>query len=65
MITVGAKVSITDITDFFLHEGIVKKVNKDKAIVKFPGKSGEYVYAIDDLEEVVDRTPHKIKKKKR
>ena len=64
MITIGTKVSITDITDFFLHEGVVKKIEKDKAVIKFPGKTGEYVYALDDLEEVTDRIPHKIKKKK-
>ena len=64
MITVGTKVSITDITDFFLYEGVVKKINNDKATIIFPGKTGEYTYALDDLEEVIERVPHKIKKKK-
>jgi hypothetical protein len=64
MITVGTKVSITDITDFFLYEGVVRKINDDKAIIIFPGKPGEYTYALDDLEEVIERVPHKIKKKK-
>jgi len=64
MITVGTKVSITDITDFFLQEGVVEKIQQNKAVIKFPGKAGEYVYALDDLEEVTERARHKIKKKK-
>ena len=64
MITIGTRVSITDITDFFLQEGIVKKIKKDKAVIEFPGKAGEFVYALDDLEEVSERKLHKIKRKR-
>lgn len=64
MITVGTKVSITDITDFFLHEGVVKKIIGDQAVVAFDGKTGAYTYPIDDLEEVIDRPTHKIRKKR-
>ena len=63
MIRVGTKVSITDITDYFLQEGIVKEIKKDKAVIKFPGKPGAYVYALDDLEEIEESVTCKAKKK--
>lgn len=64
MITVGTKVSIIDFTDFFLDTGIVKKIKKNTAVIIFPGKSGEYIYALENLEEVKEKAPHKKKKKK-
>ncbi len=52
MITVGTKVCVTDFTDFLLQKGSVKKIKKGKAIIKFPGKQGEFEYSLEYLEEV-------------
>jgi hypothetical protein len=62
MITVGTKVYVTDFTDFFLGEGCVKKIKDGKATIKLDGKPGEYVYNVDDLEEV--KAPMSKKRKK-
>ena len=63
MITVGAKVCVTEFADFILHEGIVKKIKDGKAVIKFPGKSGEYIYNLDNLEEVKTSALQKKAKK--
>ena len=42
MIAVGTKVCVTGITDFVLREGCVTKIRNGKAVIKFPGKAGEY-----------------------
>jgi len=63
MIIVGTRVRISDLTDFFLNEGIVKKIKNNIAVIKFPGKSGECEYPIDNLEEINEATVNKGKKK--
>ncbi len=52
MITIGTKVRITDITDYFLQEGLVVKINEDKATIKLPGKAREFTYDLNNLEEI-------------
>lgn len=63
MITVGAKVCVTEFADFILHVGTVKKIRNGKAVIKFPGRSGEYIYDLDNLEEVKKSAPQKGSKK--
>ena len=63
MISIGTKVCVTDFADFILHTGYVKKIENGKAVIKFPGKSGEHAYNIDDLEEVTEIQPVKKSRK--